>query len=116
MSAVVVDTHTIVWYLAQDVRLSQRANNTLDAATQDGHPIYVPAICLIELTYLIEKGRLPPCARDRLIDAIDDPERPARLAQSIVLWWTHWPMLAVIRYPTCPIVLWLRPRWHWGCL
>ena len=80
MPAVVVDTHTIVWYLAQDARLSQRANDALDAATQSGEAIYVPAICLVELTYLVEKGRLSADARDRLIDAIDDPERPARLA------------------------------------
>ena len=80
MPALVVDTHAIVWYLAGDNRLSRAANEALEAATQAGEAIYVPAICLVELTYLVEKGRLPVDARNRLIEAIDDPESPPRLA------------------------------------
>jgi PIN domain nuclease of toxin-antitoxin system len=40
----------------------------------------VPAICLAEVTYLVEKGRLPVAARDRLIHALDDPTAPCLLA------------------------------------
>ena len=79
MAALVVDTHTVLWYLAQDPKLSQKAMEALDSATQGGEPIYVPAICLVELTYLVEKNRLPVTARERLIVALDDPERPTRL-------------------------------------
>jgi len=32
-----------------------------------GEFIHVPSICLVELTYLVEKGRLPAAARDLLI-------------------------------------------------
>ena len=32
---------------------------TLDQATIEGDPIHVPSVCLVELTYLVEKGRLP---------------------------------------------------------
>jgi PIN domain nuclease of toxin-antitoxin system len=39
----------------------------------------VPSICLVELTYLVEKGRLPMAARDRLIQALDDPDTPCSL-------------------------------------
>jgi PIN domain nuclease of toxin-antitoxin system len=80
MSALVVDTHTIVWYLAKDAKLSRPAIEALDSATRAGEAIYVPSICLVELTYLIEKGRLPVDARERLIQSIDDSESPARLA------------------------------------
>lgn len=80
MSAVVVDTHSIVWYLAQDPRLSKIAAERLDAATNAREPIFVPSICLVEMLYLIEKGRLPIDARRLLLQALDDPERPARLA------------------------------------
>lgn len=80
MSAVVVDTHTIVWYLAADPRLSASAMHALDSATVTGSSIYVPSICLIELTYLAEKGRLPAIARERLINALDDPLTPCSLA------------------------------------
>jgi PIN domain nuclease of toxin-antitoxin system len=80
MSAIVVDTHTIVWYLSADSRLSATAAAVLDSATAAGEYIYVPSICLVELTYLIEKGRLPGAARDRLIQALDDPKAPCLLA------------------------------------
>ena len=39
----------------------------------------MPSICLVELTYLVEKGRLPSVARDRLIRALDEPLAPCRL-------------------------------------
>ena len=80
MPSVVVDTHTIVWYLANDPRLSTIAAEALDSATAGGDRIHVPSICLIELTYLVEKGRLPAAARDLLIRALDDPATPCLLA------------------------------------
>ena len=79
MSSVVADTHTIVWYLANDARLSQTAMQALDLASASGEPIYVPSICLVELTYLVEKGRLPSVAHHRLIRALDEPSAPCRL-------------------------------------
>jgi PIN domain nuclease of toxin-antitoxin system len=80
MPGLVVDTHAIVWYLAGDARLSARAAEALDSATAAGEFIHVPSICLVELTYLIEKGRLPVVARDRLIEALDEPDSPCLLA------------------------------------
>ena len=80
MSAVVVETHTVVWYLSADARLSASAAHALDSATDAGERIYVPSICLVELTYLVEKGRLPVAARDRLIQALDGPTAPCLLA------------------------------------
>ena len=50
MPAVVVDTHTIVWYLSADPRLSANAADTLDSATAAGERIHVPSICLVEVT------------------------------------------------------------------
>jgi PIN domain nuclease of toxin-antitoxin system len=76
----VVDTHTIVVYLAADPRLSAKAMHALDSATVIGSVIHVPSICLIELTYLVEKGRLPSIARGRLIRALDDPLTACSLA------------------------------------
>ena len=79
MPAVAVDTHSIVWYLSADPRLSAKAAEALDTATSAGELIHVPSICLVELTYLVEKGRLPAAARDRLIQALDDPATPCLL-------------------------------------
>jgi PIN domain nuclease of toxin-antitoxin system len=35
---------------------------------------------MVELTYLVEKGRLPGAARDRLVQALDDAATPCLLA------------------------------------
>lgn len=75
-----MDTHAIVWYLAGDPRLSGKAAAALDQATADGEAIHVPSVCLVELTDLIEKGRVPAIARERLVRALDDPATPCRLA------------------------------------
>ena len=80
MPSVAVDTHSIVWYLSSDCRLSAKAADALDSATAAGELIHVPSICLVELTYLVEKGRLPAEARNRLIQALDDPATPCLLA------------------------------------
>jgi PIN domain nuclease of toxin-antitoxin system len=80
MAPLAVDTHTIVWYLSGDSRLSVRAASALDSATELGDFIHVPSVCLIELTYLVEKGRLPSSARERLVAALDDPAMPFRFA------------------------------------
>jgi len=78
MAAVAVDTHAIVWYLTADSRLSAKAAAALDGATALHALIHVPSVCLVELTYLVEKGRLPPSARERLLAALDDPTTPCR--------------------------------------
>jgi len=75
MPAVVVDTHAIIWYLARDSALSKTAEAVLDQTSAEGHPMYVSSICLVELTYLVEKGRLPAAARQILIRSLDDPGR-----------------------------------------
>jgi len=79
MAGIVVDTHTIVWYLLDDSRLSAKAAEVLDAATASGEVIHVPSICLVELTYLVEKRRLPAAVRDQVILALDDPTSPCSL-------------------------------------
>ena len=43
---------------------------------ESGSPIVVPSVCLVELTYLIEKGRIPPGTRQILIDVLDGPDDP----------------------------------------
>lgn len=73
MASVVVDTHAIVWYLPGDSRLSATAAGALDSAVAAGEFIHVPSICLVELTYLVEKGRLPAVARDRLNHLVASP-------------------------------------------
>jgi PIN domain nuclease of toxin-antitoxin system len=59
MSAVVADTHTVIWLLFSPHHLSANALASLEGAIQSGEPIYVTSITIVEVTYLVEKGRLP---------------------------------------------------------
>lgn len=80
MAALVGDTHAVLWYIFGDPRLSALAASAMDAASMDGEPIYVPSICLVEATYLVEKGRVPPVALDRLTSALRNPQAGFRAA------------------------------------
>jgi len=80
MAVVVADTHAAVWYLSNSPRLSSAAANALDDASAAGDAILIPSISLVELTYLVEKGRVPAEARKRLVDALAEPDSPYELA------------------------------------
>jgi PIN domain nuclease of toxin-antitoxin system len=68
MTAIVADTHTIIWYLQDAQRLSEQATIALENALQAGDPIYIAAISLIEVIYLVERGRISTDAFDQLMD------------------------------------------------
>jgi PIN domain nuclease of toxin-antitoxin system len=74
MKAVVADTHSAIWYIADSPKLSTVAAQAMDEATDVGEPIYVSAITLIEMAYLIEKGRLP---EQDLIDLLGELKNSA---------------------------------------
>lgn len=58
MADYVTDAHALVWYLEDDARLGPQARQAFDACDRGEALIFVPAICLVELVYLQEKGRL----------------------------------------------------------
>ncbi|HNR14115.1 MAG TPA: type II toxin-antitoxin system VapC family toxin [Thermodesulfobacteriota bacterium] len=66
MGAVIADTHAIIWYLLASPELSSQAATALDDAVASGDGIYVASISVIEIVYLVEKGRIPALAFDRL--------------------------------------------------
>jgi PIN domain nuclease of toxin-antitoxin system len=70
----VADTHTAVWHLFDDERLSAAASRFIDQAAFAGNRIVVSAISLAEIVYLIEKNRLPANAYTDLKAALDDPD------------------------------------------
>jgi PIN domain nuclease of toxin-antitoxin system len=73
MSSVVVDTHVAIWYFIQSNRLSNRAISVLDATVKAGESIYLSAISLVEVIYLVEKCKVSQVAADRLLNGIKDP-------------------------------------------
>ncbi len=52
MPDAVADTHALIWYLANDPRLSPLASRYFDECETDGGQIRVPTICAIEIIYL----------------------------------------------------------------
>src|SRR3712207_2063414 len=58
MSAVVTDTHALLWYLNNNPLLSAPARTAFENAEQIGQPIYVPSIVIVEMRYLVEKGTI----------------------------------------------------------
>jgi len=69
----VADTHTALWYLYKNPRLSVTARTFMDDAAQAGHGIALSPISLAEIVYLVEKNRLPVSAYDDLKAALADP-------------------------------------------
>ena len=73
MIAGIADTHTAVWYLFNDARLSLPAGDFIDEAARQGRRIMVSTISLAEIVYLIEKKRLPLNVYPELAAALDNP-------------------------------------------
>jgi PIN domain nuclease of toxin-antitoxin system len=59
MPDVVTDTHGLIWYLEDSPRLGPAARKAFDACDRGESVVYVPTICLVEIIYLQEKGRIP---------------------------------------------------------
>jgi PIN domain nuclease of toxin-antitoxin system len=53
------DTHTVIWYLSTSKRLPSTAKHFIDTAAANGDQIAIASITLVEIVYLIEKGKIP---------------------------------------------------------
>ena len=78
MISAVADTHTAVWYLFNNPKLSATARQVIEQTFKDGNQVAVSAISLAEMVYLVEKGRIPRSAMGDLISALADPNYPLR--------------------------------------
>lgn len=70
----VADTHTALWHLFDDKRLSAAAVAFINDAATARRKIAISTISLAEVVYLVEKNRLPASAYDELTQALADPE------------------------------------------
>jgi PIN domain nuclease of toxin-antitoxin system len=68
----ITDAHPLLWHLANDPRLSNRARAVLAEADAGRANLIIPAVALAEMLMVVEKGRLPI--------------PPADLAESIRRW------------------------------
>jgi PIN domain nuclease of toxin-antitoxin system len=70
MSALVLDTHTLIWSIVKPDLLSPRASEALRKSIKSASSVYVSAISLVEVTYLVEKGRIPESTFQKILLAI----------------------------------------------
>ena len=70
MSNLVTDTHALIWYLEDSSRLSPAANQVFEECERGEIVIYIPTICLVEIVYLQEKGRISADMKSQLDAAL----------------------------------------------
>ena len=68
------DTHTALWFLFGDPRLSATAKRFFETAAAERLKIALAPISLAETVYLVEKRRLPASAFEDLRAALADPD------------------------------------------
>ncbi|KIH75475.1 PIN domain nuclease, a component of toxin-antitoxin system (PIN domain) [Geoalkalibacter ferrihydriticus] len=73
MSDIYLDTHTLIWLLSEPEKLSPSAAAAIDHVGQTHSKMYISAITIVEIVYLVEKSRIPQEALELLLEAIDDP-------------------------------------------
>jgi PIN domain nuclease of toxin-antitoxin system len=71
--SVVLDTHTVLWYLENSTELSKVARTAIEDAIQNARHVRVSAISLVETVYLVKRRKLPLNALERLRSALTDP-------------------------------------------
>jgi PIN domain nuclease of toxin-antitoxin system len=74
MIAGVADTHTALWYLFENPKLSRAAGDFIDRAAAVRQKIAISAISVAEIVYLVEKNRIPADAYEAITAAMADPE------------------------------------------
>ncbi len=71
MASVVVDTHAAIWFFTDPGRLSATARDAIKDAAAKGDPVFLSAISLVEIRYLIEKRRIAEAVLETITDALD---------------------------------------------
>lgn len=70
----VADTHTVIWYLYNDSRLSVQARQFIETTAQKGQQIGLSSITLVEMVYLIEKNRIPSASLTLIATALNESD------------------------------------------
>lgn len=76
----VSDTNALIWYLTGSPRLTPPARQCFAQADQGLIRIYIPIICLVELIYLSERGRIDAILLTRTLALIATPNGSYALA------------------------------------
>lgn len=69
--AAISDTHALIWYIWGDPKMSRTARAIIDDALTARRKVGVSSISLVEIVYLIEKGKVAPSTLKMVLDALD---------------------------------------------
>ncbi|MGA7226303.1 MAG: PIN domain-containing protein [Candidatus Acidiferrales bacterium] len=72
----VLDTHAAIWYLLDSAKLSESVNALIDRAAANGTPTYISPVSVVEVVYLVERGRIGADAFEQFANELDS-ENPA---------------------------------------
>lgn len=73
MAGLAIDTHTAIWYFANSPEISASATAAIDNAAANGEMIILSAISIVEIIYLIDKGKLSQQNLNRLVQYLKLP-------------------------------------------
>jgi PIN domain nuclease of toxin-antitoxin system len=76
MNDILADTHTILWSLFEPAKLSAPAVQALSNSQAAGGRILICTITLIEVQYLVDKGKIAPAMLAGLWATLADPNDP----------------------------------------
>jgi len=100
--AAIADTHAVIWSLFGDSRLSAAARAFIAHAAQSGASVGVSGMTMVEIVYLVEKGRIPRDTLERLLRLLSDPDDVSRRYLSITPSLKRCGRSIVSRCLTCP--------------
>ena len=72
--SLVLDTHAVIWYLLDDRRLPNKVFELIESSAKRRQPVFVSAITLVEIIYLVERGRVLPDIYDRLVSELNQDD------------------------------------------
>ena len=58
MDTYVVDAHALIWFITEDNRLSQKADQILEEAERAEAEVLVPTIILAEITHIAQRKKI----------------------------------------------------------
>jgi PIN domain nuclease of toxin-antitoxin system len=80
MSAIVSDTHALIWYLNSSPSLSSPAVAAFEQAETSGELIYIPSIVVVELRYLVEKRTFTAADYQTILTTINNSANALSIA------------------------------------
>lgn len=72
----VIDTHTFIWIFLTPEKIPRETRERMREARELRNPLYVSAVTIFEMVYLIEKGVIDEKIFQGLMDELNDEDAP----------------------------------------